>query len=64
MNKKTAYFQRFSRNSINFIMDLFDESGLLKGWSVFKMKCNLNITFYFQWLKLTDAIPKVWKNIV
>lgn len=31
---------------------------------VFKMVYNLNNTFYFQGLQLTDAIPKVWKTLV
>ena len=28
------------------------------------MQYNLNNIFYFQWLQLTDAIPKTWKKIV
>ena len=54
----------FSENNINFLIDFFHEYGKLKSWSVFKMECNLNDTFYVQWLQLTDAIPKTWKNIV
>ena len=45
-------------------MDLLDNSGKLKSWHVFKTEYNLNHKFYFQWLQLTDAIPKAWKNIV
>ena len=28
------------------------------------MEYSFNHTFYFQWLQLTDDIPKAWKNIV
>ena len=28
------------------------------------MQYNLKNIFYFQWLQLTDAIPKTWKKIV
>ena len=36
----------------------------LKNFCVFKTEYNLNHKFYFQWLQLTDAIPKAWKNNV
>ena len=39
-------------------MDLLNNSGK------FKTEYNLNHKFYFQWLQITDAIPKAWKNIV
>ena len=39
-------------------MDLLNNSGK------FKTEYNLNHKFYFQWLQITDAIPKSWKNIV
>ena len=44
-------------------MDLLDKSGKFKNWHVFKTGYSLNPTFYFQWLQLTDAIAKAWKNI-
>ena len=45
-------------------MDLFDTSGSFKSCYVFKTEFNLNYTFYFQWLQLTDVILKIWKNII
>ena len=62
MDKKTVYFKRFSDHNINFVMNLLDNSGKFKSWPVFKMEYNLNNKFYFQWLQLTDAIPKAWKK--
>ena len=45
-------------------MDSFYNSGKFISWHVFKTECNLNHKLYFQWLQLTDAIPKAWRNIV
>ena len=30
---------------------------------IFKTEYNLNNKFYFQWLQLTNAIQKAWKNV-
>ena len=64
LTKKTVFFKRFSEHNVNFVMNLLDNSGKFKSWHVFKAKYNLNHKFYFQWLQLTDAKPKAWKNIV
>ena len=64
LTKKTVFFKRFSEHNVNFVMDLLDNSGKFKSWHVFKAKYKLNHKFYFQWLQLTDAKPKAWKNIV
>ena len=44
-------------------MIFLDNFGKCKSWHEFKMACNLNQKFYFQWLQLIDAIPKAWKKI-
>ena len=44
-------------------MNLLDKSGKFKSWLTFKTECILRSLFYFQWLQLTEAIPKAWKNI-
>ena len=64
ITEKTVYYKRFSEHNINYVMDLLDNSGKFKSWHVFKTEYNLSHKFYFQWLQLTDAIPKAWKNNV
>ena len=44
-------------------MNLFDENGKRKSWFAFKIEYNLNSTFYFQWLQLTDVIPEAWETM-
>ena len=64
LTKKTVFFKRFSEHNVNFVMDLLDNYGKFKSWHTLKTKYNLNSKFYFQWLQLTDAAPKTWKNII
>ena len=63
INKKAVYFKSFSEHINVFAMNLLDKSGKVKSWHVFKTEYNVNHTFCFQWLQLTDAIPKAWENV-
>ena len=60
INKITVYVKRFSEHNLNFMID----SEKFRSWHIFKTEYNLNHKFHFQWLEVTDSIPKAWKNIV
>ena len=64
INKKTVYFKKFSEHNIHFLIDLLEKSRKFKSWQLCKTEYNLYYIFYFQWLQLTDAISKAWKNII
>ena len=50
------YISKCGLKITKFVVDLFGEHGKLKSWSVLNMEYNLNNTFYFWWLQLTDVI--------
>ena len=44
-----------------FVDDLFDDTGIIIKWEVFKQLHSLPETVYFKWLQVLDSIPEEWK---
>ena len=42
------------------IADLLDDVGRVIPWLVFKLSKSLPDAFYFKWLQIIDALPKLW----
>ena len=47
---------------INHVGKLFDTSGAMKPWSVYKSEFSLGKKSHLYWIQLNNAIPKVWKE--
>ena len=64
INRKPAFYKKFSLNNINFLMQLVDRNGFFKNWHTVKHEYDLQNNLYFQWMQLINAIPSNWKNII
>lgn len=38
--------------------------GSVKPWNILKQEYDLQNDFFFQWVQIIDAIPKLWRNII
>ena len=52
------------QKNINYISELFNNSGSIKKWHKFKREYDLHQNSYFQWVQLIDSIPEKWKFII
>ena len=50
----------FNLNYTLHIADLLDDAGRAIPWIVFKLSKSLPDAFYFKWLQIIDALPKLW----
>ena len=64
ISNKPIYFKRFSNNNLNYVTQLFDDTGNSKEWIKLKRKFNLNNNLYFKWIQLIHSIPQKWKNTI
>ena len=55
-------FTNFSNKNINFMSDLVNKNCNFKSWETLKNEYHLDNKLYFQWIKLIDAIPQIWKQ--
>ena len=58
------YFKHFSDNNLNYVTQLFDDSGNTKEWVKLKHEFNLNNNLYFNWMQLIHSVPPKWKNTI
>ena len=58
------YFKHFSNNNLNYVTQLFDDTGNTKEWMKLKHEFNLNNNLYFKWMQLIHSIPQKWKNTI
>ena len=61
IDNKTVYLKFFSTKNINFINQLFNTDGSVKNWNILKTEYAPQNKDQFFWLKLINAIPKMWK---
>ena len=61
IDKKTAYFHKFSEKNVNFVGQLF-QNGKLKKWNSLQQELNLQDSQKFAWLQITYAIRNEWKK--
>ena len=64
ISNKPIYFKRFSNNNLNYVTQLFDDTGNSKEWIKLKRKFNLHNNLYFKWIQLIHSIPQKWKNTI
>ena len=50
--------------NVCYVMDLYDNNGIMLEWSSFKNKFNLENKEYFKWRQIITAIPNRWKTII
>ena len=62
ISNKPIYFKHFSNNNLNYVTQLFDDTGNTKEWIKLKHQFNLNNNLYFKWMQLIHWIPQKWKN--
>ena len=62
ISNKPIYFKHFSNNNLNYVTQLFDDTGNTKEWVKLKHEFNLNNNLYFNWMQLIHSIPQKWKN--
>ena len=62
ISNKPIYFKHFSNNNLNYVTQLFYDTGNTKEWVKLKHKFNLNNNLYFNWMHLIHSIPQKWKN--
>ena len=62
ISNKPIYFKHFSSNNLNYVTQLFYDTGNTKEWVKLKHKFNLNNNLYFNWMQLIHSIPQKWKN--
>ena len=63
IDKKSVHIRAFSEKRLNFVGQLF-LNGKLKPWVDIQSEFDLRKEQQFQWLQITHAIPKDWKNII
>ena len=64
MNNKLIYSKHFSNNNLNYVTELFDDTGNTEEWMKLKHEFNLNNNLYFKWMQLIHSIPQKWKNTI
>ena len=64
ISNKPIYFKHFSNNNLNYVTQLFDDTGNTKEWMKLKHEFNLNNNLYFKWMQLIYSIPQKWKNTI
>ena len=64
ISNKPIYFKHFSNNNLNYVTQLFDDTGNTKEWMKLKHEFNLNNNLYFKWMQLIHSIPQKWKNAI
>ena len=64
ISNKPIYFKHLSNNNLNYVTELFDETGNTKEWMKLKHEFNLNNNLYFKWTQLIHSIPRKWKNTI
>ena len=64
ISNKPIYFKHFSKNNLNYVTQLFHDTGNTKEWMKLKHKFNLNNNLYFKWMQLIYSIPQKWKNAI
>ena len=58
-----AVFEKFSEKEINFLVQPFDENGVIKKkWCLLQDKFNLESSMHFWRMELVHAIPNSWKK--
>ena len=62
INNDVVSFEKFSEKEINFLIQLFDENGVIKKWCLRKGEFNLESNMHFQYMQLVHAIPNNWKS--
>ena len=64
ISNKPIYFKHFSNNNLNYVTQLFSDTGNTKEWMKLKHEFNLNNNLYFKWMQLIHSIPQKWKNTI
>ena len=64
LNQQPIYFKHFSNNDLNYVTQLFDDTGNTKELVKSKREFNLNNYFYFKWMQLIHSIPQKWQNTI
>ena len=62
ISNKPMYFKHFYNNNLNYVTQLFDDTGNTKEWMKLKHEFNLNNNLYFKWTQLIHSIPQ--KNTI
>ena len=64
ISNKPIYFKHVSNNNLNYVTQLFDDTGNTKELVKSKREFNLNNYFYFKWMQLIHSIPQKWQNTI
>ena len=64
ISNQLIYFKNFSNNNLNYVTQLFYDTGNTKEWMKLKHEFNLNNNLYFKWMQLIHSIPQKWKNTI
>ena len=64
ISNKPIYFKHFSNNNLNYVTQLFDDTGNTKEWMKLKHEFNLNNNLYFKWMQLIHSTPQKCKNTI
>ena len=64
ISNKPIYFKHFSNNNLNYVTQLFDDTGNTKEWVKLKHEFNLHNNLYFNRMRLIHSIPQIWENII
>ena len=52
ISNKPIYFKHFSNNNLNYVTQLFHDTGNTKEWMKLKHGFNLNNNLYFKWMQI------------
>ena len=58
------HFSFFSDKKLNIIGQLFNDNRKIKPWEDIKIEFHLKDTQKIYWLKVNDALPKLWKDAI
>ena len=61
VDSKPVHFSFFSNKNLNFIGQLFNDSGNIMPWKDLKIEFHLKDTHKIYWLQIIDALPKLGK---
>ena len=60
ISNKPIYFKHFLNNNLNYVTQLFDDTGNTKEWIQLKHEFNS----CFKWMQLIHLTPQKWKNTI
>ena len=62
IDNKSIFISGFASKNINYLGQMFPQSGKTKSWDYIKSEYNLESQLKYHWIQSTDALPKLRKD--